>query len=193
MPWSLFLNVEFQASSFTLFFHPHQESQFLLLFVIKVISSAYLRLLIFLPACVSSSSAFRMMYSAYNLNKHWDNMQLCDTYYPFLKQSVVSCLVLTFASCTVYKVSQETGKVVRYSYLLKNFPQFVMIHIVKSFSVVIEAEIDFFKFPCLFCDPMDVGNFSSGFSALSKSNLHIWKFWGDGWLNLAWRILVLLY
>ena len=71
-------------------------------------------------------------------------MQLCDTYYPFLEQSVVSCLVLTFASCTAYKVSQETGKVVWYSYLLKNFPQFVMIHIVKSFSVVIEAEVDFF-------------------------------------------------
>ena len=76
-------------------------------------------------------------------------MQLCDTCYPFLKQSVVPCLVLTFASCTAYKVSQETGKVVWYSYLLKNFPQFVMIHTVKSFSVIIEADF-FFLIPLLF-------------------------------------------
>ena len=83
------------------------------------------------------------MYSAYNLNKQRDNMQFCHTPFPFLNQSVISCLVLTFGSCTAYKVSQETGKVVWYSYLLKNFPQF-MIHTVKGFSVVIEAEVDFF-------------------------------------------------
>ena len=55
------------------------------------------------------------------------------------------------------QVSQETGKVVRYSHLLKNFPQFVVIHIVKGFDVVNEAEVDVFQEPCCFFDdPMNV-------------------------------------
>ena len=70
-----------------------------LLSAIRVVSPAYLRLLIFLlaiviPACASSSLAFCMMYSAYKLNKQGDNIQ------PFqiCNQSVVPCLVLTVAS-----------------------------------------------------------------------------------------------
>ena len=64
-----------------------------------------------------------------------------------------------------------------YSYLFKNFPQFVVIHTVKSFSVVIEAEVDvFLEFPCFLYDPMNVGNWISGSSAFSKSSLNIWKF-----------------
>ena len=60
---------------------------------------------------------------------------------------------------TCIKISQEAGKVVWYSYLLKNFPQFVMIHTVKGFGVVIKAEIDvFLELSCFFDDPMDVGN-----------------------------------
>ena len=53
-----------------------------------------------------------------------------------------------------------------YSYLLKNFPQFVVIHTVKGFSIVNEAEVDvFLEFSCFFYYPMDVGNLTSGFSA----------------------------
>ena len=49
-----------------------------------------------------------------------------------------------------------------YSHLLKNFPQFVVIHPVKGFSIVNEAEVDvFLEFSCLFYDPADVGNFLS--------------------------------
>ena len=49
-----------------------------------------------------------------------------------------------------------------YSHLFKNFPQFV-IHTVKGFSVVSEAELDtFLEFPCFLCDPVDVGNLNSG-------------------------------
>ena len=60
---------------------------------------------------------------------------------------------------TCIKISQEAGKVVWYSYLLKNFPQFVMIHTVKGFGIVIKAEIDvFLELSCFFDDPMDVGN-----------------------------------
>ena len=64
-----------------------------------------------------------------------------------------------------------------YSHLLKNFLQIVVIHTVKGFSVVNEAEVDvFLEFCCFFYDPTDVSNLISGFSAFSKSNLNIWKF-----------------
>ena len=64
-----------------------------------------------------------------------------------------------------------------YSSLLKNFPQFVMIHTVKNFGVVNEAEVDvFLGLSCFFYDSKDVGNLISSFSDFSKSNLNIWKF-----------------
>ena len=64
-----------------------------------------------------------------------------------------------------------------YSHLLKNFPQFVVIHTVKGFSIVNEAEVDvFLAFSCFFYDPTDVGNLISGSSVSSKSSLNIWKF-----------------
>ena len=64
-----------------------------------------------------------------------------------------------------------------YSHPLKNFPQFVVIHTVKGFSIVNEAEVDvFLKFSSFFYDPADVGNLMSGSSAFSKSSLNIWKF-----------------
>jgi len=67
--------------------------------------------------------------------------------------------------------------VVWYYHLFKNFPQFVVIHTVKCFGVVSEAEVDVFvEFSCFFCDPTDVGNLISGTSAFSKSSLYIWKF-----------------
>ena len=77
----------------------------------------------------------------------------------------------------ISKVSQEADKVVWYSYLVKNFPQFVVVHIVKGFSIVNETEINvFLKFPCFLHDPVTVGNLLSGSSAFSKSSLYIWMF-----------------
>ena len=62
-----------------------------------------------------------------------------------------------------------------YSHLFKSFPQFVMIHTVKGFSVVNETEVDvFLEFPCFPYDPVNVGN--SGSSAFSKPSLNIWNF-----------------
>ena len=93
----------------------------------RVVSSAYLKLLIFLPtilmpACDSFSLAFHMMYSPWRLNKHCDNIQPCCTPFPILNQSFVPCPVLIIASClTNKKLScffQETGKMVLYSHLL---------------------------------------------------------------------------
>ena len=79
---------------------------------------------------------------------------------------------------TCIQVSQEAGKVVWYFHLFKNFPQFVVIHTVKGFNVVNEAEVDvfFLKFPYFLYDPMNVWYLISGSSAFSKTSLFIWKF-----------------
>ena len=78
-----------------------------------------------------------------------------------------------FLNCI--QISQEARKVVWYSHLFQNFPQFVVIHTVKGFAVVSKADV-FLELSCLFDDPVDVGNFISGFCAFSKSSLNIWKF-----------------
>ena len=64
-----------------------------------------------------------------------------------------------------------------YSHLFQNFPQFVVIHIVKGFGIVNKAEVDvFLELSCFFDDPTDVSNLISGSSALSKSSFNVWKF-----------------
>ena len=64
-----------------------------------------------------------------------------------------------------------------YSHLLKNFPQFGVIHTVKGFGTVNKTEVDVFSGTLLlFDDPTDVGNLISGSSAFSKSSLNMWKF-----------------
>ena len=73
---------------------------------------------------------------------------------------------------TCIQISQEAGKMVWYSHLLKNFPQFVVIHTVKGFGIINKAEADV----CFLYDPVDVGNLISGSSAFSKSSLNIWTF-----------------
>ena len=75
------------------------------------------------------------------------------------------------------QVSQETGKVIWYSHLLKNFLQFVVIHTGRGFNIVNEAEIDvIMAFSCFFYDPVNVGNLISGSSTFYKLSLYIWKF-----------------
>ena len=64
-----------------------------------------------------------------------------------------------------------------YSHLLNNFPQFIVMHTVKGFGIVNEAEVDvFLELSCFIDDLADVGNLISGPSAFSKSSLNIWKF-----------------
>ena len=88
------------------------------------------------------------------------------------------------------QVSQNAGKVVWYSHIFKNFPQFVVIHTVKGLSVVNEAEVDvFLEFSCFFYDPIDVGNLISGSSAFSKSSLNICKFMVRVLFKLGLRIV----
>ena len=99
--------------------------------------------------------------------------------FSFPNFELVHCSISGTKCCflTHIQVPQEAGKVVGYSHLFKNFPQFVVIHTVKGFSIVSEAKVDIFvEFPCFFYDPMVVGNFISGSCAFLKSSLHIWKF-----------------
>ena len=64
-----------------------------------------------------------------------------------------------------------------HSHLLRNFLQFVVIHTVKGFNIVSEAEVRvFLEFLCYLCGLTNVGNLISGSSAFSKSSLYIWKF-----------------
>ena len=136
----------FSLSSFTFIKRLFSSS---LLSAISVMSSEYMRLLLFLPAvlipaCASSSPAFHMMYSACKLNKQGDNIQPQHTPFLIWNQSGVPCPVLTcFLTCI--QISQEAGQVVWYSHLLKNFPQFVEIHTVKGFVIVNKAEVDVFR------------------------------------------------
>ena len=75
------------------------------------------------------------------------------------------------------QAAQEAGKVVWYSHLFQNFPQFIVIHTVKGFGIVNKAELDvFLELSCFFNDPADVVNLISGSSAFSKTSLNIWKF-----------------
>ena len=78
---------------------------------------------------------------------------------------------------TCIQVSQEPDRVVWYFHLFQNFPQFLVIHIVKGFGIVNKAEVDvFLEFSYFFNDPADVGNLISDSTAFSKSSLNIWKF-----------------
>ena len=91
---------------------------------------------------------------------------------------------MTSSTCcflTYIQVSQEAGKVVWYSRLFENFPQFVVIHTVKGFLVVNEAEVDvFLEFLCFLHDPVNVGNLISGSSAFSKPS-----FWPPNSMSLT--------
>ena len=83
-----------------------------------------------------------------------------------------NCCFLTYI-----QVSQEAVKMFWYSHFSKSFPQFVMIHTVKGFSLVDETEIDVsLKFPCFLCDPANVGSLIFRSSSFSKPSLDIWMF-----------------
>ena len=141
--WMLSFKPTFSLSSFSFIKRLFSSSS---CYAIRVVSSAYLRLLIFLPvilipACASYSWAFLMMYSAYKLNKQSDNIQPWHTPFPSWNQSVGSCPVLTVASWPAYRFLKR--QLVWYSHLIQNFPQFIVNHTVKGFGIVNKAEIDF--------------------------------------------------
>ena len=91
----------------------------------------------------------------------------------------VHCSMSSSNCCflTCIQISQEGNQVVWYSHLLKNFPQFVVIHTIKGFGTVNKAKVDvFLELSCFFDEPSDVGNLISGSSTFCKSRLNIWNF-----------------
>ena len=177
--WMSSFKPTFSLSSFTFIKRLSSSSSFS---AIKVVSPAYLRLLIFLlailiPACVSSSLAFHMIYSVYKLNKQGDNIQPWRIPFPILNQLIVPCLVLTVASWPIYRFLQKQGKWCC-SHLFKNFPQFFVIHTVKGFGLVNEAEEDVFFWNCLAFSMIQwiLAIWSLGSSVFLKCNLNIWKY-----------------
>ena len=191
--WMLSFKPAFSLSSFTFIKKLFSSSLFS---AIRVVSSAYLRLFVFLPTilippCASSSPAFLMMYSAYKLNKQGDNIQPWGTPFPIWNQSVVPCQILTVASWSAYRFLRRQ---IRWS----GFPiservfQFVVIQKVKGFGfgITSKAEVGvFLELSCFFDEPLDVDNLVSGSSAflnpacISRSSqvMYCW--------SLAWRIL----
>ena len=154
-------------SSLTLIKKPFSSSS---LSATRVVSSTYLRLLMFLPPCwfqlvTQPSPAFLMICSAYRLNKQ------------ILNQSVIPIQGSNCCFLIHIQVSQETGMMFWYSHLFKSFPQFIMIRTVKGFGLVNETEADvFLEFPGFLYDSANVGSLISGSSSFSKCSLDIWRF-----------------
>ena len=150
--WMLGFKPGFSLSSFTFIKRLFSSSS---LSAIRVMSSAYLRLLICLlailiPACASSSLVFLMMFSAYELNKHGDNIQLWHAPFPVWNQSIVPCPVLLLLELHTDFSKGRSGGLV--------FPSLsIVIHRVKGFGIVNKAETDvFLELSCLFDNPVDV-------------------------------------
>ena len=148
--WMLRFKPTFSFSSFTFVKRLFSSS---LLSAIRVVSFVYLRLLIFLPAilipaCVSSSPAFHMIYSTYNLNKQGDNTQHWCTPFPVWNQSVVPCPVLTVASWPAYRFLRRQ---VRWSGTPISLRILVCCEPVNGLGSINKAEVDvFLELPCFF-------------------------------------------
>ena len=118
------------------------------------------------------------------VDKRWRSQKLTNFWwytalYSFPNFESVCCSMSSSNCCCLacIQVSQETSEVIWYSHLFKNFPQFIVIHTVKGFSVVNEAEVYvFLEFSCFLYEPVNVGNLISGSSAFSKTSLCNWKF-----------------
>ena len=98
-------------------------------------------------------------------------------YFPYLEP--VHCSMSSSNCCfsTCKQISQAAGQVIWYSHLLKNSPQFAVIHTVEGFGIVNKAEIDvFLELSYFLNNPTDVGYLISGSSGFSKSSLNIWTF-----------------
>ena len=143
--WMLSFKPKFSLFSFTFIKRIFNSS----LFAIREVSSAYLRLLIFLAAilnstCVSSSPAFLMMYSACKLNKQ-ETIYSLDVLLSLLGTSLLFHVQFEMLLLDLHKNFSRgrSGGLVFPS--LKNFPQFVVIHTVKDFGIVNKAEVDVFQ------------------------------------------------
>ena len=146
--WMLSFKPTFSLSSFIFIKRVFSSSS---LSAIRVVSSAYLRLLIFLPgifilACASSSPAFLMMYSAHKLNKQGDSMQAWRTPFLIWNQSIVPYPVLTDSSWPAYRFlrRQVRRQLRRFFPSLEEFSTVYCDNTVKVFNVINKKELDIF-------------------------------------------------
>ena len=180
--WMLSFKPTFSLFSFT--FNKRLFSSYLLS-AIRVVSSAYLRLLILLLAILisnfaSSSPAFHMMYSAYKLHKQGDSLQSWCTLSPIWNQSVAPFPVLIIASWPAYKFLRRQVRWSGIAISLRIFHSLLWSIQVKGFGIVNKGEVHvYLEYSRFFNDPADVGNLISGSSAFSKSSLNIWNFTVD--------------
>ena len=176
--WMLSFKPTFSLSFFTFIKRPFSSS---LLSAIRVVSSAYLWLLIFLPAilipaCASSSPAFHMMYSAYKLNKQGDNIQPWHTPFPIWNQSIVPCPVLTLLLDlhTDFSGGRSGGLVFP---SLKEFSTVCCdLHSQRLWCIQWSRNRCFSGIFLLFLWSNRCWQFSLWFLCFSKSNLNIWWF-----------------
>ena len=118
--------------------------------------------------------------------------------YSFSYSESVYCSMSSSNCCflTCIQISQEAGQVVWYAHIFQNCPQFTVIHTVKGFGILNEAEIDvFLELSCFFHDPADVGNLISSFSAFSKTSLNIMstRRWKSNFCKIyhSWSLIIL--
>ena len=175
--WMLSFKTTFSHSSLTFI---KRLFGFSSLSAIRVVSSVYLRLLIFLLtililACAWSRPTFHMTYSTYKLNNQGDNIQPWHTPFRIWNQSVPPCPLLTVASWPEYRFLRRQ---VRWSGIpnsLRIFHSLLWSKQSKILAQSIKQKEMFFWNSCFFDDPTYVGNLTSGSSAFSKSSLNIWK------------------
>ena len=179
------------ASSLFSFTFIKRLSSSSLLSAIRVVSSAYLRLLIFLwailiPAYALPSLAFHMMYSAYKLNKQGDNIHPWCTPFPIWNQSV-PCPGLTVASWPAYRFLRRQVRWSGIPFSLRIFHSLLWYTQSKALAVN-KTKVDVsLELSCFFDDSTNVGNLISGSSAFSKSSLNIWKFMVHGLLKTGFK------
>ena len=133
------------------------------------------------------------MYSAFKLVSR---VTIYSLTYCFPNLELICCSMSSSNCCflTCVQISKQTGEVVWYSYLFKNFWQFVVIHKVKGFGAVNKAGVDvFLEFSGFINDPIGVGNLISDFSDFSISSLRIWSLWFTYCWSLAWRVLSITF
>ena len=112
-------------------------------------------------------------------------------FFPDLEPAHCSMSGCNCCFLTYIQISQEAGQVVWYSHLLKNFPEFAVIHTVKGFGIVNKAEVDvFLKLSCFCYDPTDVGNLilkDDTVKVLHSICQQIWKSqqWAHDWKRSA--------
>ena len=184
--WMLSFKSAFSLFSFTLIKRLFSSSS---LSAVRVVLSAYLRLLVFLleiliPACNSSSPSFHVMYSAYKLIKQSDNIY-SFILLPSLFWTSSFIKVLTIASWPTYRFLKRQVKWsgIPISSTVCSVP-------VKGFIVVNEAEVNvFMEFPCFCYDPTNAGYLISGTSAFSKSACTSGSSQFTSCWSLVWRIL----